>query len=158
MIRQGAKGHPVHEVVIHCSATRPLWMHNAPLSEKVAEVRRWHVQERGWRDIGYHRIIDRDGRIAVGRSLWEIGAHTVGRNSGTVGVCLLGGHGSSANDRFDDHFTPAQRASLEAYLRELAELTELKRISGHNEFAAKACPGFNVREEFNLRKILGGRA
>jgi hypothetical protein len=129
-------------------------MGNATLDEKVAEIKRWHVEERGWRDIGYHRVIDRDGRIAVGRSLWEIGAHVVEKNRGTVGVCLLGGHGSSANDGFEDHFTPAQRASLESYLRELSELTELKRLSGHNEYSAKACPGFNVRSEFNLRRIL----
>lgn len=156
MIRQGARGYPVHEVVVHCSATRPMWMHNAPLEAKVSEIRRWHVEERGWRDIGYHRIIDRDGKIAVGRSLWEIGAHVAGHNRGTVGICLLGGHGSSANDKFSDHFTEGQRASLEAYLRELAELTELKRLSGHNEYSAKGCPGFNVRQEFNLRRILRG--
>ena len=27
-----------------------------PLADKVSEIRRWHVQERGWRDIGYHWI------------------------------------------------------------------------------------------------------
>lgn len=154
MIKQGARGYPVHEVVVHCSATRPKWWAEQTLEEKVAEIRRWHVEERGWRDIGYHRVIDRDGRISVGRSLWEIGAHVAGHNRGTIGICLLGGHGASAQDRFDDHFTPAQRASLEAYLRELSELTEIKKVSGHNEYSAKGCPGFSVKAEFNLRKIL----
>lgn len=156
MIRQGARGYPVHEVVVHCSATRPGWRSEQTIEEKVAEIRRWHVEERGWRDIGYHRVIDRDGKISVGRSLWEIGAHVAGHNRGTIGICLLGGHGASANDKFRDHFTDAQRASLESYLRELAELTEIKRISGHNEYSAKGCPGFNVKAEFNLRRILRG--
>lgn len=55
--------------------------------------RPWH-QGNGWRDIGYHWIIDRDGTLAPGRTDTEMGAHVAGRTSGTPGICLPGGHGS----------------------------------------------------------------
>jgi len=54
MILQGTARYPVREIILHCSATRPEWMGNAPLSAKRAEIRRWHMQDRGWRKIGYH--------------------------------------------------------------------------------------------------------
>ena len=146
MIHQGKAGYPVHEVVIHASATRPNWMANNTPQERFAEIRRWHMEDRGWRDIGYHRFIDRDGTIIVGRSLYEIGAHVKDHNRGTVGICLAGGHGAMATDAFEDNFTEAQRQSLKAYLRELSMLTEIRKISGHNEYAAKACPGFMVED------------
>ena len=146
-IRQGKAGYLVQEAIIHCSATRPNWMALNTFEEQVAELRRWHMQDRGWRDIGYHRVIGRNGELAIGRSLYEIGAHVAGHNAGTIGICLLGGHGSSATDRFEDHFTPEQAHTLRVYLADLASLTPLKKISGHNEYAAKACPGFTVRDE-----------
>ncbi|MCA3738768.1 MAG: hypothetical protein IM673_12020, partial [Phenylobacterium sp.] len=67
MIFQGATRYPVREIILHCSATRPEWMGNAPLSAKRAEIRRWHMQDRGWRTIGYHWLIDFDGQRAAGR-------------------------------------------------------------------------------------------
>ncbi len=145
MILQNAR-HLVHEAVIHCSATRPTgWFAELPFEEQVAEIRRWHMEDRGWRDIGYHRIIGRKGELAVGRSLYVQGAHVRGHNRGTIGICLIGGHGASAEDGFEDHFTPEQELTLRAYLSELGELTPLRKISGHNEYAPKGCPGFHVQ-------------
>ncbi|MFD1913789.1 N-acetylmuramoyl-L-alanine amidase [Halodurantibacterium flavum] len=145
MIHQGATRHPVREIIIHCAATRPDWMAGRPLAEKVAEIRRWHMSPpNNWRDIGYHWIIDRDGARAQGRAETEIGAHTVGRNSGTIGICLLGGHGSSERDAFAANFTPAQDAALRQLIAEIRGRSAITLITGHNQYAAKACPGFNV--------------
>jgi N-acetyl-anhydromuramyl-L-alanine amidase AmpD len=111
----------------------------------VAEVKRWHVEDRGWKDIGYHFLIDRNGYTVNGRPLDQIGAHTVGKNIGTIGIALFGGHGSAADDKFADHFTPDQDQSLRALLvRLMKQYPSIKTISGHNQHAAKACPGFSV--------------
>ena len=144
MIHQGRARHPVREIIVHCSATRPDWMAAAPTSAKLAEIRRWHVQGNGWRDIGYHWLIDRDGTVAAGRAMTEIGAHVAGRNAGTIGICLIGGHGSSAEDRFARHFTPDQDRALRAVIARIKSQTAITAISGHNEHATKACPGFYV--------------
>ncbi|MCZ0963905.1 peptidoglycan recognition protein family protein [Paracoccus benzoatiresistens] len=143
MIYQGASRHPVREIIVHCSATRPEWMDGRPIAEKVAEIRRWHLAN-GWNDIGYHWIIDRPGKVLVGRGETVIGAHTVGKNSGTIGVCLIGGHGSAETDSFSDHYTRAQDVTLGQMIDAISSRTQIERVSGHNEYAAKACPGFNV--------------
>lgn len=141
----------ITEIIVHCSATRPEWMAGHDVNAKRDEIRRWHL-DRGWRDIGYHAVIDRDGSIATGRDtdhdgdVWEeIGAHVAGRNSTTLGVCLLGGHGSNENDQFADNFTPEQDAALRKWIAaRRAEFPSIAKVSGHNEYAAKACPGFQV--------------
>lgn len=139
---------PISEIIVHCTATRPDWMWGRPTREKVAEVRRWHVQDRGWKDIGYHFLIDRDGTLALGRPIDQVGAHTAGHNTGTIGVCLFGGFGSAATDNFFDNFTPEQDKTLRAVLETLSSTYPIKKVSGHNEYAAKACPSFSVTKWF----------
>jgi N-acetylmuramoyl-L-alanine amidase len=136
---------PLTEIIIHCTATRPDWWSQRSTADKVAEIKRWHVEDRGWKDIGYHFLIDRNGYTVNGRPLDQIGAHTVGKNIGTIGIALFGGHGSAADDKFADHFTPDQDQSLRALLvRLMKQYPSIKTISGHNQHAAKACPGFSV--------------
>lgn len=139
---------PMHGIILHCSATRPAWMANSKTSAKVAEIRRWHVKDRGWRDIGYHFLIDRDGTVASGRPIEQTGSHTQGRNTGTIGICLLGGHGSAADDPFERNFTPQQDAAARKLITDLRAKYGRLTLAGHNNFAAKACPGFSVGKWF----------
>lgn len=137
---------PIDEVIIHCSATRPDWMAGEGYQDKRDEIKRWHLA-RGWRDIGYHYLIDRDGALISGRPVGQVGAHVKGHNAGTIGVCLLGGHGSSENDDFHDNFTVEQDDALRRFIKaKRMEFPGINKISGHNEYAAKACPGFRVKE------------
>ena len=72
-------------IVVHCSATR------ADRSFPVEALRRCHVQERGFADIGYHFYITRDGEIHRGRPMEQIGAHCKNHNRHSIGVCYEGG-------------------------------------------------------------------
>lgn len=139
----------INEVIIHCSATQPDWRLGQSFGTQVAEIRRWHVELNGWSDIGYHYLIGRDGRQAIGRPTGRTGAHVRGHNSGTIGICLLGGHGSSESDAFFDHFTEEQDNSLRNLIADLQETFGDIKISGHNQYAAKACPGFHVPTWYN---------
>lgn len=141
VLRQG--GAVVDEIIVHCSDTRPDWMADAPLALKRAEIDRWH-KARGWNGFGYHWLIDRDGKVINGRPETEVGAHVEGHNTGTIGICLVGGHGCSEDDAFAEHFTAAQDASLRQLIQAIGMRTRIARISGHNQYAAKACPGFHV--------------
>lgn len=137
---------PIAEIVVHCAATKPSWMVGKPINQVIDEIRRWHVDGNGWSDIGYHYVIDRAGNVGLGRPVARTGAHTRGHNTGTIGVCLLGGHGSAATDNFSDHFTDEQDTALRDLIKTLRkEYPRLAKISGHNEYAAKACPGFRVQ-------------
>jgi len=136
---------PIHEIVIHAAATRPEWWADKRSSEKVAEVKLWHTRDRKWSDLGYHAMIDRDGTVVKGRPETKVPASVKGHNTGTLAVCLFGGFGGSADDKFKDNFTPAQDAALRKWIKDKQiQYPTIKKISGHNEYAAKACPTFRV--------------
>lgn len=142
MIFQGRACYPVNEIILHCADTRPDWMDGHPLVEKVAEIHVWHVQQRGWRDIGYHSIIDRDGAVAAGRKEIEIGAHVEGHNRGTIGICLLGGYGAEPDDEFERNFTRAQAVAARRLIGAFKVRAANQKVSGHKDYAAKACAAF----------------
>jgi len=136
----------INRIVIHCSATPPGWYAGKSLNDQITEIRRWHTDERGWRDIGYHVLVGRDGDVGYGRPIAQSGAHVRGHNADTIGVCLIGGHGASENDLFPEHFTPEQNTALRDVIARLQEQYGPLSVHGHNEFAAKGCPGFKVSD------------
>lgn len=136
-------------IAVHCFATRPDWMQNNSVEEQVEECRRWHVEDRGWSDIGYHFIIGRNGDVVEGRPIEKQGAHVANFNKSSVGIALVGGHGSGMYDAFSDHFTPEQGFALRELIGTLrAQFPTITKVMGHNDFpnVNKACPGFNVAQ------------
>lgn len=130
----------ITEVIVHCSATP------AGRDVTAADIRRWHKEERGFADIGYHFVVRLDGRVEYGRSLANIGAHCRGHNSRSVGVCYVGGIGSDG--RPADTRTTAQRQALLGLLTALRRRFPGASIHGHRDFAAKACPSFDATAEY----------
>ncbi|MCL4120848.1 UNVERIFIED_CONTAM: hypothetical protein GTU68_007124 [Idotea baltica] len=108
----------------------------------VKEVRRWHVEDNGWDDIGYHWLILRDGSIEQGRSEQLIGAHVAGFNSNSVGVALVGGVDVLGNPEFN--YTYRQMAALMRLLGEIETRHNITSVTGHNTLSSKADPEFNV--------------
>jgi len=133
----------ITEIIIHCSATAPGWMAGLSVEEQAAEIDRWHKAQ-GWAGIGYHYVVGRDGTVATGRDIERDGAHVAGRNAGTIGICLIGGRGSSATDQPEQHYTTEQLAALRDLVDSLKTRFGDVRVTGHNQYSAKACPGFNV--------------
>ena len=82
--------------------------------------------------------------MAQVRDVSITGAHFAGHNTGTIGISLFGGHGSSETDQFEDNFTPAQETALRALIADLQGQYGKVPVTGHNQYAAKACPGFSV--------------
>jgi len=137
----------INEIIIHCTATRPGWMAVRPVKEIVAEITRWHVEDRGWSDCGYSHIISRSGEVGAARPEHRSGAHCKGRNSHSLGISLCGGRGGESDDAFEDNFTPEQDAALRGLIADLKEkYPTITQVSGHSEFSAKACPCFDVTE------------
>lgn len=71
-------------IIIHCSATRE------GQDIKAKTIKQWH-KARGFSDIGYHYIIDLDGTIEKGRDESLVGAHCIGKNAISIGICYVGG-------------------------------------------------------------------
>lgn len=127
-------------IIIHCSAT--------PEGREVstATIKSWHVDERGWSDIGYHYCVEIDGTIGHGRDLDISGAHTKGHNARSIGVCYVGGVDEDMKPK--DTLFGDQLDAMESLLKGLMDKYPNAKLSGHNEFAAKACPSFQVSEKF----------
>ena len=129
----------IKKIIVHCSATKEGQNFNAK------DITRWHL-ERGFKTIGYHYVVTLDGTIQVGRKETSIGAHCSGHNKDSIGVCYIGG--LDKNGKPKDTRTKEQKESL------LELLTTLKRkypkaiICNHYDYANKACPSFNARDEY----------
>ena len=129
----------ITQIIIHCSATPE------GRDYTVADIDRWH-RARGFRQIGYHYVIYRDGSIHIGRPLNEAGAHCQGHNAHSVGICYIGGLAKDGRTPKDTR-TPEQRNSLQTLLHQLREDFPQATIHGHYEFAPKACPSFRVPDD-----------
>lgn len=130
----------VRYIIVHCSAT--------PRNRDIgaAEIRAWHLQ-RGFRDIGYHFVVRLDGTVETGRPLHETGAHCLGQNKHSVGVCYVGGVGSDGKTPADTR-TPEQKMQLATLIRELRKRFPSAEVRSHRDFAPKACPSFDATKEY----------
>ena len=125
-------------IVIHCAATKP------SMDVGVDTIRDWHVNGNGWRDIGYHLVIRRDGSVEKGRDINDSGAHAAGYNSKSIGLCLVGG--MAEDNSAEDNFTAQQWTSLLATVKELEVDYPSAKVIGHNEISEKECPSFDVQK------------
>ena len=130
----------INEIIVHCAATRE------GRDFTVEDITRWH-KARGFATIGYHYVIYRDGSIHEGRPLEQIGAHCVGHNKHSIGICYIGGCASDGKTPKDTR-TPEQKEALLALLRRLKARFPNATIHGHRDFAAKACPSFDAFREY----------
>ncbi len=129
----------INKIIVHCSAT--------PEGRDVSvdTVRDWHL-DRGWSDIGYHYVIELDGTIKEGRPVERQGAHVRGLNKNSIGICYIGGLSSKMSPK--DTRTKSQLESLEYLIEKLMNEYSGSTLHGHNEFSSKACPSFDVQEEY----------
>ena len=131
----------INKIIVHCSATRE------GENFDVAEIRKWHVEGRGWSDIGYHFYIDLYGEIHKGRDIAKIGAHTKGQNRNSIGLCYCGGveaDGKTPKDTRNEE----QKQALICVLRTLKAMYPNAVIHSHKDFANKACPSFDATNEY----------
>lgn len=129
----------INELIIHCSAT--------PEGKDftVEDIRRWHLA-RHFADIGYHYVIYRDGSVHKGRAENIAGAHCLGHNANSIGICYIGGVAKDGKTPKDTR-TPQQKTALRQLVNQLKFYYAHATVHGHNEFAAKACPSFNVQKD-----------
>lgn len=144
---------PVNLLVWHCTAT--------PEGREVSveTIRQWH-KARGFNDVGYHFIVHLDGKVSVGRPIDQTGAHVQGRNVGSIGCSYVGGVDADNVNKAEDTRTEAQKAAMLKLTKDLVKkYPGIVQIAGHNEFAAKACPSFDVRKDplGNIPGFKGGR-
>lgn len=138
-------------LVLHCTAT--------PEGREVSsnDIRAWHTNPvskggRGWKQVGYTDLIHLNGEIErlvdnnedANVDPWEITNGAKGYNSISRHVVYVGGVVADGKTTKDTR-TKAQRAAMEAYVKEFHRKYPNVRIIGHREVAAKDCPSFDVQ-------------
>lgn len=127
---------PIFRVFVHCSASDNE-QHDSPET-----MHKWHL-ERGFKEIGYHYFISKDGRIWEGRDIEKTPAAQANHNLNTIAICC---HGLKK-----DKFTKAQEVSLRALCMAINKAHKGGiTFHGHCEVAAKSCPVFDYKSWLKL--------
>lgn len=111
-------------------------LHHAEASHAtVQDIHQWHLNN-GWAGIGYHYYVRKDGSIYRGRPRDTIGAHVLGHNNDSIGICAEG--------NYEVEYMPAaQWSAILALVRELKQIYPQAKVVGHRDLMATACPGRN---------------
>lgn len=123
-------------IVLHCDGIRP-GQHNS-----VEKIDAYH-KAKGWKGIGYHFWVNRQGEVFVGRRLEEVGAHVVGHNKHSIGICYEGGLDSAGNAA--DTRTPQQVRALRELVERMHAYFPNALIVGHHDLnPLKPCPCYDA--------------
>lgn len=124
----------ITHVVVHYSATY------GDEAVTAADIDRIHKQF-GWKGIGYHWFIRRDGTVEQGRPESHVGAH----DGGKIGICWAGGlDRATGPDKGMKNITQAQEAALIAKIKDVLKRHPGATVVGHRDLAATQCPAFDV--------------
>lgn len=134
----------IDTIILHCSATKE----NEDVT--VNDIRRWHI-EKGYNDIGYHYVIYIDGSVHVGRDIKIEGAHCLGYNANSIGVCYVGGLDSFGNPK--NTMNEKQVDSLIKLCKGFKNKYPIIKILGHNELSNRDCPCFDVKQFLKQNKL-----
>lgn len=112
--------------------------HSAGSSDGTREHIDEQHKKQGFGMIGYHYVIEKDGTTQIGRPDWAVGAHALGANYDSIGICLPGNFQGTLP-------TEAQIKSLAALIKRIRNLYGAIPYQGHNAVDPvnhpTACPG-----------------
>ena len=133
----------INKIIVHCTATAE------GKDYSVDTIRKWHLK-RGWRDVGYHFLIQRDGTVDEGRPIEQSGAHTKGNNFDSIGLAYVGGVEAKKKDGkwiAKDTRTDEQKEAMLDLICQLHD-TYGGVVYGHRDFSRKSCPCFDAKKEY----------
>lgn len=112
-------------------------------------IQDWHINGKLWQNIGYHYVIEKDGKVTAGRPETYHGAHAYGYNQKSVGIVLAGNFDSTLP-------TQAQEDALAGLLDEVATRWTIpnERIKPHRHVADKTCYGSKLSDDWALNLML----
>lgn len=141
----------IRYIVVHCTASNQERTYKDILKE---------FKLKGWRNPGYHYIIEADGALHKVLEDGEVANGVKEHNANSMHVAYIGGIDSKGKPL--DNRTPGQKATLRRVLEYLHGKYPSARILGHRDFSpdkngngivdpwerVKACPCFEVKEEY----------
>ena len=130
--------------VVRISKSDGMYIHHSAGSERQTcrEIQNYHMHAKGWYDIAYSWLVDRNGAIYMGRGWGVAGGHTEGYNSRSHAVCYIGNTSASAAPA-------AAKASINAVIAEHNRRYGNGYVRPHNAVNATACPGSDLTRWVN---------
>lgn len=118
------------------NSTSQIILHHADaITCTVEDIHRWHLNN-GWTGIGYHYFVRKDGSIYRGRPENVVGAHAIGANTNSIGICAEG--------RYNVETMPeAQKNAIKELIADIKSRYGNLAIKGHKEVSNTSCPGKN---------------
>lgn len=144
----------INKLIVHCSATPEGKDYTSDTISDWHKARNfsYYLNKKGEKKYtGYHYLVHLDGTIEPCRPETVRGCHVSGYNANTIGICYIGGVAADGKTPKDTR-TPLQKGALLNLLTELKERYPKATIHGHREFAAKACPSFDAKKEYEKLK------
>ena len=125
-------------IVVHCTATPP--------ETTIESILRYWKEENGWKNPGYHYIIQRSGNVVNLLPEDCISNGVKGYNAHAVHISYIGGIDAKGNAL--DNRTKEQAHAMYNKLIELSARYPNATILGHRDFpgVSKFCPSFDVKE------------
>lgn len=132
----------INYIAIHCTATQP--------ESSISSIQNYWKNNLGWKNPGYHYIIDRFGNVVNLLPIELVSNGVQGYNSQTINISYVGGIDKSGKPK--DTRTEAQKQSILKILKELRVKFPKAKIQGHRDFpnVKKACPSFDAKKEYRL--------
>ena len=124
--------------------TTAVILHHRAGNGDAMSIHKLHLSN-GWKGIGYHFYVRKDGSVYEGRPIDTVGAHAGGNNSYSVGVCF---EGNFEKEKMPEIQEKAGRELLSYIFGKYGKLT----VKKHSDVCATACPGRN----FPFEEIAAG--
>lgn len=127
-------------------------------------IQRYHMDSRGWCDVGYHFLIGSDGRVYEGRPLHLLGAHVASNNTGNIGISFIGcfhssGCGSMGPTRPPDSMVRIAGQLVGTLSRLYGISVNSDRVRGHRDHPGQgtSCPGDHLHARLGELRTIGSR-
>ncbi|MFW5878652.1 MAG: carboxypeptidase regulatory-like domain-containing protein, partial [Myxococcota bacterium] len=127
--------HSINRITVHHTVTPN---NDSDMASRMRQMQNYHMDSRGWCDLGYHFTVGQDGRIYQGRPEGYVGAHVAGANTGNAGISFIGTYSNVA----------PSSAMMNAGAKIIASIADYygiainrDRVKGHREYSSTECPG-----------------
>jgi N-acetyl-anhydromuramyl-L-alanine amidase AmpD len=114
----------------------------------IENIHNLHLQN-GWMGIGYHYFVGKDGSIYIGRPENAQGAHCIGQNTRSIGICTEG-------DYVTEIMPLMQKNALVELCKDICNRYQISEVGGHKEYCNTDCPGENYPIE-EIRNLIDGK-
>ena len=135
-------------IVIHCTG--------ASQNQTIAAIKSFWKNVKGWKNVGYHKIIEADGKVTELATSDMITNGVAGHNSKSYHICYIGGQGGK------DNRTENQKKSLLSEVIKAKKMFPRAIVVGHRDLSpdlnrdgivtpnewTKECPSFNAKNEY----------